>query len=232
MKGEKVVNKVKNNALLIVAVIFMLIPIGIAISFLMPAEKFLFWETKRATYALHPDFLSGGLAIAIYSAVVIRGDMSIFKNPVKVFLAILNITFIASFSKTFLHANKWKLFGMLDLGISSQTFAILCVAFSWLGMKTIAGFSWIILFIASVSTLTGINNNMGMLGFAYILFAFLSIGMQIAGRYINVSADNLKNEFFTKSNVIKLDVNHSIDSAKQGVKTAIGAAATCAESMI
>ena len=112
--------------------------------------------------------------------------------------------------------------------ISFQTFAILCVAFSWLGMKTIAGFSWIVLFIASVSTLTKINNNMGMLGFAYILFAFLSIGMQIAGGYINISADNLKNEFFTKSNVIKSDVNHSIDSAKQGVKTAIGAATTLA----
>lgn len=224
MKSEKIVNTVKQNVLLIVAVILMLIPIFIAMSFLMPAEKFLIFETKAATYALQPDFLAGWPAIAIYSAVVIRGDMSTFRNPVKVLLAILNITFIASFSKTFLNNTEWRLFGLVELGISSQTFAILCVVFSWLGLKSLAGFSWVILFVASISTLTKINNQMGFSGYLYILCAFLSIGMQMAGGYISFNGEQLKSDFFSASSIVKSDVNQSIETTKGAVKSAIGVA--------
>lgn len=224
MKSEKVVNTIKQNVLLIIAVVLMLVPVFIAMTFLMPAEKFLLFETKAATYALQPDFLAGWPAIAIYSAVVIRGDMSTFKSPVKVLLAILNITFIASFSKTFLNNTEWKLFGLVKLGISSQTFAILCVAFSWLGMKSLAGFSWVILFVASISTLTKINNELGFLGYLYILCAFLSIGMQIAGGYISIDTEQLKSDFFSTSGIIKSDVNKSIETTKGAVNSAIGVA--------
>ena len=224
MGKEKIVKNIRQNVLLIVAVVLMLIPIFIAMSFVMPAEKFLFFETKAATYALQPDFLAGWPAIAIYSAVVIRGDMSTFRNPVKVLLAILNITFIASFSKTFLNNNEWRLFGLVNLGISSQTFAILCVAFSWLGMKSIAGFTWVILFIASISTLTKINSELGFSGYLYILCAFLSIGMQIAGGYITFSGEQLKSDFFNASGIIKSDVNKSIEITKGAVNSAIGVA--------
>lgn len=208
MNNEEIRNSIKQNLFLIIAIALMAISLIIAFSFLLPESGHLWWKRTKS-FALQPGIVSGVFAIVIYSAVIIRNDITVFKNPIKVILVILNITFVATFSKTFLSNEKWFMFG-----ISSQTLAIMCVVFSWLGMKSIAGFSWIILFIVSIPTLTKINNEMGLFGYIYILSAFLSIGMQIAGGYITLNIDNLKADFFTTANTIKSDVNQSIETSK------------------
>ena len=48
------------------------------------------------------------MLILLYTATIIRGDLSIFKSPVKVVLMILNLLFIASFTKTMINTNEWK----------------------------------------------------------------------------------------------------------------------------
>ena len=181
----------------------------------MPVTKGMFWwETTTNTYPIQPDLLSSLMAILLYSGVIIRGDWSIFKNPIKVILLVLNVLFIASFTKVFLGSEKWSLFGLIDMPISSQTFFLITLAISWLGMKTLAGFSWIILLLASVGQLTEVNLNLGLQGTAYMICAFLSIGMQFAGGFISINPESLKSDFFSSANLVKADINASVEATK------------------
>lgn len=243
MKKEKVISAAKQNALLLCAIAFMIVPVVMAYMpwMVSPAvEAASGWgvgpirfgarEARPAEFAqiLMPDMFSTLGAIGIYAGIVIRGNIETFKSPVKIILLVLNVLFIASFTKVFLSSEHWKLFGFLDLGITSQTIFFITIAISWLGMKTIAGFSWIILFLAAIGTMTEVNTALGAAGAMYILSPFISIGMQLAGRFINIGMSNLKDDFFASANIIKGDINHSIDTTKRGVNAAIGMAATAA----
>ena len=223
MNKEKIVNYVKSNTLLIGAIIMMLIPVLIACSFVMPSHKFLFIEWGKSR-ALLPDEPSVFMAILLYAGSVIRGDWSVFKKPTRIILMILNLLFIASFTKCFINTDKWKLFGVIPMDISSLAFFIFTLCLSWLGMKTIAGFAWIILLLASIGTLQEVSIYLGFSGAVYILCAFLSVGFQLAGGLISIDFENLKMEFLSSSKMIKSDTNASIDATKKGVKSVIGVA--------
>ena len=241
MKKERVISAVKQNVLLIFAILFMLVPVIMAYLPWMtkPAMEATIgfgpfhWGAKAAQDAVYdqilkPDMFSTIGAVAIYAGIVVRGNVAMFKSPVKIILLVLNVLFIASFTKVFLSSEHWKLFGYFDMGISSQTMFFITIAISWIGMKTIAGFSWIILFIAAIGTMTQVNDVLGGAGALYILCPFISIGMQLAGDFINISMGTLKEDFFASTDMIKVDVQHSIDSTKKGVNSAIGVATTMA----
>lgn len=241
MKKGKFVDVAKQNLLLICAIILMIVPVVIAYMSWMtsPAVEATKgfgpwgWGAKAAKAAefapiLRPDMFSTIGAVAIYAGIVIRGNIETFKSPIKIILLVLNVLFIASFTKVFLSTEHWKLFGFFDMGITSQTMFFITVAISWLGMKTIAGFSWIILFLAAIGTMTQVNESLGAAGVLYILCPFISIGMQLAGNFINISMSTFKEDFFASTDVIKGDIYHSIDSTKKGVNSAIGVAATMA----
>lgn len=244
MKKEKVISAVKQNVLLIFAILFMVVPVIMAympwmVKAATEATKGFGpfgWGAKEAQEAVYeqilkPDMFATIGAIAIYAGVVVRGNFSMFKNPIKIILLVLNVLFIASFTKVFLSSEHWKLLGFFDLGITSQTMFFITIAISWLGMKTIAGFSWIILFIASIGTMTQVNDALGGAGAYYVLSPFISIGMQLAGGFISISTDTLKEDFFATTNVIKGDVTKSIDATKNGVNNAIGMVTTAATGM-
>ena len=136
---------------------------------------------------------------------------------------IINVLFIASFTKVFISTEHWK-FLWFDTGISTYTVLYITIAFSWLGMRSLAGYSWIMLMILAACQMTATSDIMGGVGAFYVLCPFISLGMQIAGGYINMNLGNLKEDFFGASRIIKSDVNQSIETTKNAVNSAIGVA--------
>lgn len=70
-----------------------------------------------------------------------------------------------------------------------------------------------------------------MVLYIYILSAFLSMGMQIASGYLIVNKETIMSEFFNTGNIIKEDVNKSIEATKEVAETAKKAAMTATTGM-
>jgi hypothetical protein len=94
------------------------------------------------------------------------------------------------------------------------------VVFSWVGMRAIAGFIWIFLFILAVTRIAGLNVAMGYFGMAYILSAFVSMGLQFKDSITMLSS--FGNDFRGAAYKIGGDIGSSVDMAKS---LAVGGAA-------
>lgn len=230
------------NICLIFAILFMLVPIYIGCTFELKTETIQgvvpkatnwfneFFKGKEDTvektitysYPLRPDAMSTIFSILIYMGIVLRGDWESFKRPSYLILMVLNIIFISSFLGALISSEKIKIF-FIPTSLTPQTLVVFCVVASWLCMRAIAGFSWIILFFASFGNLAETNLQLGWLGSVYILCAFLSMGMQFANGYLAINMSDLKRDFFASANTIKGDVNASIETTKNIASTVIGA---------
>jgi hypothetical protein len=108
----------------------------------------------------------------------------------------------------------WK--GILSIpfiNISSQSFLLVAVIFSWIGMRAIASFVWIFLFILAVTRIAGLNVAMDYLGVAYILSAFVSMGLQMKDSIHLISS--FKNDFIGTANQIGGDIVSSGNVVKK-----------------
>ena len=63
---------------------------------------------------------------------------------------------------------------------SEVAFLLFTVLLSWLGMKTVAGYSWIIFIFVATSHMIKVYNSMGMLGAIYIISIAISLFLQIS----------------------------------------------------
>jgi hypothetical protein len=80
-------------------------------------------------------------------------------------------------------------------------------------MRAIAGFVWMFLFILAVTRIAGLNVAMGHLGVAYILSAFVGIGLQ--GKDSIQMISSFKNDFIGVSNQIGNDILSSSNVVKK-----------------
>ena len=221
---KKIIKILKENGLIIVAAILMIISVIIACQsysyhkdgFILP---FINKEIggKDTVETLMPNMLSTMLAIVLYGGVIVRNSYEIFKKPSKIILSVVNILFLSSLITIFIE----KDFKIPFLDLSGYAILILTIALSWIGMKAVSGYAWIILLIASLGQITRINIAMGFAGVLYILCAYVSIGMQIASRYLVLDKDAFRTEFFNVGNAIKGDINQSIESTKEAAKTVV-----------
>ena len=165
---------------------------------------------------LRPELLNTLFAVILYSGVVIRNKFEIFKDPLKIVLCIVNILFLASLTGVFID-NDFKL-PFAD--ISGYAILYFAIGMSWLGMKSISGYAWVILLVCSIGNMTKINDAMGFLGATYILSAFTSLGMQIASGYLSVDKEAFKRDFYNTGNAISVDINQSVETTKKVLSVA------------
>ena len=142
-----------------------------------------------------------------------RNKFEIFKNPLKICMCILNILFIACLTNVFIGGGK--VFGVID----NYTVLIIAIALSWLAMRPISGYAWILLLIGSISSLGDANKAMGVYGAIFLLCAFVSVGKQIASGFLVVNINELKAEFSSAKEIISYDVNASVDATKDALNT-------------
>lgn len=204
------------------AIIFMAFPVLISffVTFTVGIEKeagILWWKkqwTEQVSFSISPSFISTLAAILLYLSVVVRYRLKNFSNGLfssvyELLIICLNILFCASFLEIFFPKEIWSI---PFINISSQTFLLIAIILSWIGMRAIAGFVWIFLFILAVIRLAGLNVAMGNLGVAYILSAFVSMGLQLNDLHI---LSSFKNDFIGgAAHQIGGDVGSSINMVK------------------
>jgi len=197
----------------IVIVALLTIPIVISfIDFEVPRRLFgnvtwLRWITiGTRTVSLRPTLLPTLAAVALYLSIIVRFKANVFKKPYEVLIAALNILLCASFLTLFVGETQWLIFT-----IDSRAFLVVAIALSWLGMRSIAGFVWVGLFLLATFRMFAVDEAMDIWGAVYILTAFLGLGLQL-GNYIHNIAD-LKSDFMGVGAKIGGDIRASADVA-------------------
>jgi len=206
------------------AIIFMFIPVFMSITQVFSYTKTFLWIPWTTTvYSIAPSLLSSLAGIFLYLSIVVRGRIKLFSNAYETVIVSLNILFCASFLEFFFPKEPWNI---PLINISSQSFLFLAVIFSWIGMRTFAGFIWLGLFFMTIPRFVGLNMAMGLWGVVYIMSAFVSIGLQLKD-HVHLLSD-LKNDFIGVSSRIAEDSKLAAVEAKKAAKKVASMAATAA----
>lgn len=216
---------VKENKLIFIAILLMVISIFMACKgYNYDRDGFKIFDFElggeHSVLTLTPNLLSTLVAIALYSGVVIRNKFEIFEEPIKVILCVVNVLFLASLSRVFVSSKQWTI---PFFNISNYAILIVAIALSWLGMKAVSGYAWILLLVTSIGQMTKVNDAMGFNGTIYILSAFISMGLQLTSGFLVVDFNSLKTEFYNTKEIAVGDINKSISATKQGVNNILNA---------
>lgn len=216
--AEKIMNK---KTLLgypisdILGILLMIVPFIISVAW---NDDFKIFGFTIIEHNIKPDMIMALFACAFYLALVVR--YGFFKKDT---LADIIVSVIRAF------LDIWVLSSFLMMCFPKRsdlinTALILAVLFTWLGMRSIAGYGWIISIILGAKNLVSMNKHMGMIGAVYIILIVLSLMLQVS----NVA--NIKDfflEFNGKSSKgrerIRDNMNAAADDAKQKVTTAANA---------
>ena len=177
----------------LLGIAIMLIPFVISIAFEKHISKtFIIFKTGKEAVNIHPNMITSIFAVAFYAALLAR--YNIFRAG-NIFEGIISSV------RTFL--NCWVLSSLISIALPAKeintntntlktllqnkevTFFVLAVILSWLGMKTIAGYSWIIFVLVACANMDKISNHMGMWGALFIITLTISLFLQISS-YSNI----------------------------------------------
>ena len=180
------------------------------------------WTRTTRTEVMTQDFITGFLAVAFYCALIVRYGffrrnrfLEIIISSIKL---CLNCWVIASLISVILTTDgSVKLF----FGeISNSAFLLIAVILSWIGMKSIAGYSWILFIIMGFFHMQKVNAAMGRWGFVFIVTTALSMLLQVDD-YVNIN--DFMNDFrATTGTRIRGDIsaaaNDTSNLIKEGIK--------------
>ncbi|MCG3717796.1 hypothetical protein L5F50_01245 [Aliarcobacter butzleri] len=170
------------------------------------SQEGILWDTKLNIY---PSFISAIIAICLIVPLYAR---NILKWNKSVYTLISFVFFLLLFSSLITLA-------MGGSGFNSkvvQYVLITSIILSWLGMKAIAGVSWLLLFVAVIYSIVENNMAMGFYGFIYISCGFIGLVLHTDLNPGNLMKD-IKEEFIVSSDIVnhvKDDINASVDIAK------------------
>jgi len=133
------------------------------------------WHGNGVVISLKPSLISALAAIGMYSAVIMRikGFANSFNGFAETVLNLLLMTFCASFLNLFCGDMTIQIFS--GVTVSGKVLLLAGIVLSWIGIRKIAGFVWIALFILAVLRLLVADAAMGVWGVIYAFSAFLGI---------------------------------------------------------
>jgi hypothetical protein len=134
-------------------------------------------------YSITPDFISGVVALCLIIPLYARGILRWSSSVYGVLMFFLFLMVYAALAKL-------ALLGAGKIGIYLVTASILL---SWLGMRAVAGFGWILAFAAAVISALATSEAMGLNGFLFIASAFLGLIM-----HSNLSPSRLVDEILNE----------------------------------
>ena len=223
---------------LIFSCIFMLIPVLLSFKiYETDVQHVILWLIKykeTISVDISPSMISTIVAIALYSSLIVRGLVQLNLKTEKrlvIFLELilicLNILFISSFLKLIIDSKPIE---GLPFNISSSAILAFAVVVSWIGMKSIAGYVWVLLFIMSITRMTNVDYSMGVVGAFYVLSAFISILFQfIPNNSFSKFGQALMSDFKSTRVVVQEDLSAAKETTKKIAKTTVDIAKTVAE---
>ena len=144
--------------------------------------SFLPWPLKRGSTGIMPDITCGLCAAAFYLSLIVRYNIFPKRNLAEALLstirAILNCWAIAALIAP-IFSSESKELTILLFKFNSLTLLLIAVILSWLGMKTIAGYSWILFVIAAITSWESVAKAMGPYGAIFIITFSVSMFLQI-----------------------------------------------------
>ena len=179
----------------LLGICMMVIPFLISVKFSHqgPGNYFLFIQTSPGVKSsIRPNLISSICALVFYASLVVRytgifraGNLfEGFVSSVRAFLNCWVISALVSLAiPTNISSNGTPMTGFFSS--PQSTLLIIALLLSWLGMKTIAGYSWILFIVAAWSHLLELNSAMGMLGAVFIITLGISLFLQIKD-YANI----------------------------------------------
>ena len=172
------------------------------------------WNTK---FSFKPGAMATMFGLSIVLPLYIRGTLKWNTSPYTIISFVLISFFFASMVQ----------FAMGGNGTASKITMYLLVTsavLSWLGMKSIAGMSWILVLGAVVTSLIKNEAAMGMFGFLYIATGFLGLVLH-SGMNPGHLMNDLKGEF-------KKQTEPHLEQIKEDMKSGVSAIGSIASATV
>ena len=189
------------------SIVFLIISVSMA--FMTYSKEGMFFDTKLEIF---PGFISTLVAIVLITPLYARNILKWNKSLYTLISLILFLLLFGSLVELAMGGN----------GLNSQVVQYLllsAVILSWLGMKAIAGGSWLLLFPAIAISIIHNNTAMGFYGFIYVASGFIGILLHSELNPANL-VKGLKEEFSVHESVqaqIKNEVNQTVETIKSKI---------------
>ena len=173
------------------------------------------FNQKEVTVDITPDISRALIAVAFYYGALIA-RYGIFKkdNLMEALISsvrtFLNCWGLAALLGIVLTTNSNETFSLGIFSINTASLLLFAVLFSWFGMKTLAGYVWIIFVLAGVKHFNMISDAMGPLGAVFIFTLAISMLLQV-NDFSNIN--NFMADFRNTAEKHILDVKEDISSA-------------------
>ena len=208
----------------LLGIAIMIIPFMISILFqhIDPAKTFWFIPiSSQKVTTIRPGLISTACAVAFYAALITRysgvfRSRNLFEAIVSIVRAFLNCWVIAAIISIVIPTTVSESQSVIGVFFSNpeSTLLIIAVLLSWLGMKTIAGYSWVLFIIAAWKHLLIVNTKMNMLGAIFVLTFAISLFLQIRDyTVITEFMQDFRNSSEKYTGFIKSSINEAADDA-------------------
>ena len=210
----------------LLGILIMIIPFYISFKEFSYVKDLFLWVTKTDTKTIQPGMVSALCAVIFYVALILRCQLfkigTFAEGLVSTIRAFLNCWVIASLMTMIVPTEIVK-----DLTLSAflknnqSTLLLLGLVLSWLGMRTLSGYCWILFIIAAWENLLVLDRAMGMWGAVYVITIAISLLLQVTN-YVKLSdlLQDFKGEISKYSPTVKENMSFAAKDAQSRAKRA------------
>jgi len=194
-------NALDSETLKFLSLLFLLI--SGAMSFLKYTQIGWLWDSSLT---FKPGFISTIFALFLIAPLYIRGILKWNKSIFSLLSLILILLVFSSFSELAIGGNENNKI-VIALLVTS-------VVLSWLGIRAVAGASWVLALAAAIYSSIENNMAMGFYGFVYVGSGFIGIVLH-SGLNPGELFEGIKSEYSNTSSraadVVNSDINTTVD---------------------
>ena len=217
----------------LVGILIMIIPCAISVLWESETSQrvipFIPWITKTVHHNIRPDLIATFVSVAFYAALIVRYNIfrkeSLMEGIISAIRMFLDCWALSALIKTVIKdgAGKNGLISIFAFQFNTYFVLLLAVILSWIGMKTLSGYSWILFIITGLKHLEEINNAMGMWGAVFILTIAVSLFLQI-NDFSNITdfMSDFRNVTGKYSSNIRENVNAAVNDASSRIQETVG----------
>lgn len=217
----------------LLGILIMIIPFFISFkSFTLtetgPAVEWWFIRLGKTTSStqidIKPGVVSALCAVSFYFAVIVRFNLfkadTLLAGIISAVRTFLNCFVIAALLSTIITTHHIDKPSFAALFQNYQTvFLLMGILLSWIGMRTISGYCWILFVIAAWNSLSKYDEAMGVWGALFVITVALSLFLQMSA---HIKVSDFAKEF-------RGDMNSSSSSVRNNMSAAAADAAQRAE---
>lgn len=169
----------------LLGIVIMIVPFLISYQFHVVKEiTILGFTIKSENINIWPNFITGAFAVSFYAALIIRYNIfksnNLVQSLISAIRSFLDCWVLAALLSLVLPTNDPKNSILTTFSHNTQIlFLLFAIVLTWVGMKTIAGYSWIIFIFTASGHLSKVSDAMEKVGAFFIITVAISLFLQI-----------------------------------------------------